>query len=89
MVDFVFFLHSAFRTKTNSGKNYVRRAPPANLPVSCIGGFATHAPDAFGLNTPSELIIGYHQFITNVEYRIDQISKTKYGTKKTHELKNI
>ena len=56
-----------------------------------MGGFAPHrrlrpqAPDAFGLNPFSQLVIGYHwyiyylgpQFTTNVEYKIDHISKTK------------
>ena len=61
--------------------------------------FGLKAPDAFGLNHPSQLVIGYHwlaflnqvrkylspQFTTHVEYKIDHISKTRNDEKK---LKN-
>ena len=55
-------------------------------------GFHHQTPDKFGFNPPSNLVIGYHwlaflnqvhkilaspQFTTNVEYKIDHISKTK------------
>ena len=59
-----------------------------------LKGLRPQAPDAFGLNTPNQLVIGYHwlaflnqarknpQFTTIIEYKIDHISKTKYRTKK-------
>ena len=60
--------------------------PPQNDP--------TPGTDAFGLNPPSQLVIGYHwlafpnqvckksQFTIHVEYKIDCISKTENRTKK-------
>ena len=79
----------------------------ASLIISVRGGLRPLHPlasDYFGVNPPSQLVIGYHwlaflnqvrknvlvpdQFTTNVEYKIDHILKTKNRNKKTHELKN-
>ena len=62
-------------------------------------GLRPWTPHAFGLNPPTQLVIGYHwfaflnqirknlfqvpdQFTTNVDYKIDYISKTINRTKK-------
>ena len=69
---------------------------PTTLPTGG-SAVRTQAPDTFGLNSPSQLVFWYHwlaflnqicknqkssQFTTNVEYKIDHISKTKNRNKK-------
>ena len=55
-------------------------------PLTPHQGLHRHAPDAFGLNPPSQLDIEYHwlsflgnaKFPKNFEYKIDHFSINKY-----------
>ena len=68
MVDFVFYLGSAFRTLRIQKKMYVGLAPP----LIFVGGFAPKPPnrgstpqstDAFRLNRPSQLVLGVYPWL--------------------------
>ena len=67
MVDFVFYLLSAFRTYMNSKNIFVRGLSPPKPsfrgqlhPHTPLQGLRPQGPDRFGLNPPSQLIIRYH-----------------------------
>ena len=102
LANFVLKICSELVTYMNSEKKIISGGLRLLKPTGKRGGGdeAPHqrlhlqAPDTFGLNPPSHLVIGYHwlaflnqvckrrspQFTRNFVYKIDHISKTKNHT---------